>query len=71
MQNFRPLTPQMIGQLIISLKIDLITLNPCMYPKYLAVEGASKCKLTEINCLRFESNKNSWMHRKIASILSG
>ena len=50
MQNFRPLTPQMIGQLIILFKIDLFTLNPCMYPKYLAVKGATKCKLTKINC---------------------
>ena len=50
MQNFRPLTPQIIGQLIISFKIDLFTLNPGMYSKYLAVEGTTKCKLTEISC---------------------
>ena len=50
MQNFRPLTPQMIGQLIISLKIDRFTLNPWMYPMYSAIEGATKCKSTEINC---------------------
>ena len=50
MQNFRPLTLLMIGQLIISLKIDLFTLNPCRYPKYSAIEGATKCKSTEINC---------------------
>ena len=49
MQNLRPLAPQMIGQLIISLQIDLFTLNPCMYPKYLGVEGATKCKLIEIS----------------------
>ena len=50
MQNFRPLTPQMIGYLIISLEIDLYTLNPCMYLKYLAVDGGTRCKLTEIKC---------------------
>ena len=71
MQNLRPLAPQMIGQLIISLQIDLFTLNPCMYPKYLLVEGATKCKLIEISSLRSESNKNFWMYRKITPIHSG
>ena len=49
MQNLRPQAPHMIGQLIISLQIDLFTLNPCMYPKYLAFAGATKCELIEIS----------------------
>ena len=71
MQILRPLTLQMIRQLIIWWKIDLITLNPCMYPKYWAVDGATKCKLTEHNCWLYESNKNFWKEMKIASLLSG
>ena len=49
MQNLRPLAPQIIGQLIVSLQIDLFTLNPCIYPKYFAIEGATKYKLIEIS----------------------